>query len=124
MTYKHEFILAGLPRMPNRVGTRGGSGMRLWREGEQWKKDVWAMCSGLNKPRAPLNKARVTFTRSAHGPEPDSDGLAHSFKPVRDGLVKCGVLVDDSPAHIEAIYQWEQGRYKKGFIRVTIEEIS
>jgi hypothetical protein len=120
--YRYEFELAGLPTMPNAMSNGPNAWRARWREGQQWKKDVWAMCVG-HLPKSPLAMAKVTFLRSAHGVAPDSDGLAHSFKPVRDGLVQAKVLMDDSPEHIEAIYLWEKGKYRKGWIRVTIEEL-
>lgn len=47
------------------------------------------------KPSKPLTKARLTLIRHAWRTL-DYDGLVGSFKPVVDGLVDAGIIVDDT----------------------------
>lgn len=66
-------------------------------------------------------KAQLTLTRYS-AREPDFDGLVGSFKCVIDGLVRLGVLEDDTPKVIgQPIYYWEKTKRGEGKIKVRIE---
>lgn len=116
--YTFSFDIPGLPKMAN-----GGHGN--WRadhgQKKKWKQWVGECLMGRFPPK-PLARARVTFTRFSSS-EPDDDGLAHGFKPVRDALVIYGIIQDDKRKNLEAVYRWERAKPKAGFIRVEIEEL-
>jgi hypothetical protein len=116
--YKAAFEIPGLPKMAN--GSHGGW-QREYGERRKWHKWVGHCLMG-NVPPRPLYKIRATFVRCS-SVEPDDDGLIHGFKPVRDALVKWGVVVDDKRRNIEATYLWEHAPRGKGKIRVELEEV-
>lgn len=119
--YQIDFTLPGLPRMinaTNRSNWRVG-----WQEGKQWSKMVGFITAGKRPPK-PLVRAKAFFLRSTHGVEPDFDNLVISFKPVRDALKSCGIIVDDKPSHFRATYEWQKGVYRQGFIQVQVTEVS
>src|SRR6185437_3610824 len=113
--YTLAFELLGLPKVPNELlgahwRVRAGHAKR-------WERAVWAKCWHL-KPNTPLIKASLVLTRCS-ARSPDFDNLALSFKPVVDALVKCGVIVDDTPAVIgQPTYKHERARPGRGLIRV------
>lgn len=116
--YALAFEIAGLPKVPNELlgahwRVRAGHAKR-------WERAVWREVWPL-KPAAPLTKARLTLTRCS-ARTPDFDNLALSFKPVVDALVKCGVLIDDTPAVIgQPTYAHEKVRPGKGKIKIQVE---
>ena len=115
------FCIEQLPPTVNRQ-----SGMH-WRKKaqivKQWHGMVAIYCGGFLKPKAPFKKAKLTLTRFS-SVEPDFDGLVSSFKPVIDGLIKCGVLENDKMSNIgKPDYRWEKVKPKQGKIVVTIEGI-
>lgn len=116
---KLSITIKGLPKMAN-----GGHGswMADAAAKKKWKTAMARELIGL-QPNKPFEKVRVVFTRCS-SIEPDTDGNAHGFKPVRDALVKFGFVVDDKPKNMEAIYKWEYAPPKKGFIRIEMEEIN
>jgi hypothetical protein len=121
MSYVLEFIIAGLPKTPNQLlgahwTIRAGHARR-------WKSHV-AKAVTLNggPPKAPLRHSLITCVRISSG-QMDRDGLSGSFKSLIDGLKACGVIVDDSPEHVEIKYAQEKGKRGEGRVRVRIEEI-
>lgn len=53
----------------------------------------------------------------------DHDNLVSGFKPIIDGLVRCGVLADDKWENIGfPVYHWEKSSPKDGKIIVLVEE--
>jgi hypothetical protein len=120
MSYTFEFEIPELPKPINRQMS-----MHWTAKGEyvrSWHAQVAAHI-GKNKPAAPLKKARLTLIRFS-STEPDFDGLVSSFKPVLDGLIKCGVLEDDKPSNIgKSSYEWEYAKAKQGKIKVKIEGV-
>jgi hypothetical protein len=120
MSYVLEFELVGLPKMANQL--LRGHWIVKHRHAAKWKLAVARATHG-KRPSEPLAKARLTLTRVSSS-EPDTDGLISGFKNVVDGLVECGVLVNDKPSNIGVPdYRWEKGRPGHGKIRVKVEEI-
>lgn len=115
---KISIIIKDLPPMAN-----GGHGsiMASAASRKEWKMKAARELIGL-QPDRPYQKIKVTFTRCS-SVEPDDDGNAHGFKPIRDALVKFGFVVDDKKKNMEAIYQWEHSPRGKGFVKVEIEGI-
>lgn len=108
----------GLPKMAN-------GGHRNWgadaSDKKKWRMKVARELVGLG-PTVPFKKIKVIFTRHS-AVEPDDDGNAHGFKPIRDALVKLGFVVDDKPSNMEAHYRWQKAPKTKGFITIEIEGI-
>lgn len=86
----------------------------------------------------PLKHARVTFMRFS-ATRPDSgDNVNSSFKLCRDLLQPpgkpnklghlpnrggLGLIVSDSPKHLDAVYQWQRAPRGKGYIEIVVEEV-
>lgn len=117
-SYLLEFVVAGLPKLPN--GSHGH-----WRvmaaHKKEWKKKAFAACWHKRPPK-PLEFAHATFTRHS-SVEPDDDNLTSSFKAVRDGLKQSGIIVDDKSKHLKSTYLWVKAAPKAGFISVKVEGI-
>ena len=115
--YSMSFTVPFLPPM-NTSSTR-----RHWavahREVKRWRTII---ALSKPKPHKPLERARVTMVRLS-AQEPDHENLAMSFKAALDALVHCGVLVDDSPAHVERVYRWERAKPRRGCVGIKVEEI-
>jgi hypothetical protein len=85
---------------------------RQWREAVGWAAKDWRL-------PAPFDFAHVVFTRFSSS-EPDHDNLVASCKPLVDGLVDAGVLVDDSPRHVTCSYRWERAKRGEGHVRIAV----
>ena len=122
MSYSIEFVILGLPKMSNQL-LRGH-----WRvkhaHATNWKKYTRRAVE-LNGalPAQPLVSAALRLVRVSSN-EPDFDGLVSGFKPIIDGLVECGVLLNDKPSCIKSEYLWERGPRGKGSVRVQVREVS
>jgi Holliday junction resolvase RusA-like endonuclease len=73
-------------------------------------------------PPKPWKKSRAIFTRFS-SVEPDYDNLVISFKAIRDGLKKAGVIEDDGPKFLDAVYYWDKVPPKFGKVRIEVWEI-
>lgn len=80
---------------------------------------------GQKKPHEPLSRAQLSITRHFYRTL-DFDGLVGSFKPVVDGLIHAGVIVDDNWRVLGAWQCDQQFRPKKEGPRleVTIKGVS
>lgn len=95
--------------------------MRLANE---WYAQVhWTLKEHKAIPPEPFTHAVVHYTRYAPGRAPDQTNLPGSFKWVEDGLVKSGVLLDDSPDHVQNFYHWERSKQKDKRIRIQVTPI-
>lgn len=118
--YELYFEIPALPKPTNRLNslhwTVKGKLVKEWHE--------WVRLSvGIKRPTTPLVRAALTCIRYS-SVCPDYDGLVSSFKHVIDGLVVCGVLEDDSMAHIGMpSFLWHKVAPKKGAISVTVMQI-
>jgi hypothetical protein len=120
MTYRTEFVINQLPVSGNKL-------LRMhWaprnRYNNEWY-DLVRMFGMRFKPPSALQGARISFIRcgSRHL---DYDNLTTSFKPVLDGLVKSGFLVDDSTKIVKEIkYSFQQVKIKDSRIVIIIEGI-
>lgn len=111
-----------IPYLPE---TTNSGGRKHWTvkaaEARRWKQLVWYSCIGKT-PRSPLTKAVVTLTRFSSS-EPDFDGLCSSFKHVLDGLVECGVLVNDKMSTIgQPHYKWQKTGRNMGKVSVEVKD--
>lgn len=92
---------------------------------------------GAERPAEPFQKARVTVTRYSSG-SPDRDGLYGGVKdlldclttpsPQANGKVRnkygIGLIVDDSPAHIELDVRAERCRRAEQRTEVVVEALA
>jgi len=87
----------------------------------KWRHDTIIAAKAAGLPPEPLWKAKVTCTRFSSR-QPDFENLAHSFKPLVDGLVTGKVIVDDTQQVIgQPTYRWEKAAPKEG--RITLEVV-
>lgn len=115
-----DLTLDGLPPMNTADRTHHWSAYRLKRA---WEGKVCAaVLHELGRwPERPLDRARVTITRCSTR-EPDFENLTQGGKFLLDGLVKAGVIVDDSPGVIgRPEYLWVKGEPAKGSVRIQVE---
>lgn len=102
-----EFSIPYALKLPN---TTNG---RHWIAAHGYRKRLGEMVAEAVKPWAghqPVGRARVTITRYSIG-TPDPDAIGAACKPLIDLLLvkskvhphSFGLLVDDSPAHIEFV---------------------
>lgn len=90
---------------------------------KKWHK--WTALALHGKvPPEPWERACIVFTRrTAANAAPDFENLASGFKWVLDAVVRAGVVVDDSPDHVELYYQWEKALPKRSSIRIQAAPI-
>jgi hypothetical protein len=86
-----------LPGLPKSMNQLMGAHWRV-RAGhaKKWQQAVWAK-AWPTRPREPLAQARLVCTRYSSASSMDDDNLRSSFKPLIDGLVRAGWLIDDGP---------------------------
>ena len=121
MLYTLDFEIMGTPPSLNaRLHWRARH-----RENAKWKSLVGTSVLLFHRPPYPLPRAKLTLTKFSIQ-RPDYDNLVTSMKPIIDGLVECGVLVDD---HWDIIgmpdCRWEKCSHKnEARIRVRVESVS
>ncbi|CAK0739439.1 crossover junction endodeoxyribonuclease RusA [Azospirillaceae bacterium] len=123
MNYRIELEIQGLPKITTNAN-RNWKGR--WAEAKRWLRIIeTAIIVKRLKPVEPIKKAKVTLTRFAFGRRPDQDNLVASFKHVLDGLVKAGVIIDDSYDIIGAPeIDWASAKPKQGRIKIIVEEVA
>lgn len=116
----YEYSIPAVPDSLNKYMGRDN----MWEYRQQkpvWEQLVCVYCRPL--PRKPIEKAVVTLifhftTRQRHDP----DNYVGGAKPLMDGLVRAGVIVDDSFDCIEL--RARQGEVDaKGRVDVRIEDL-
>ena len=118
--YVLNITIPGLPATYNGIGRK--SHWVAARNTQTWKQNV-RLAVGRFLPAKPLERARVEIRRCSSN-QGDYDGMVQAAKPVLDGLVECGVLIDDSPRIIgKPDYNREYAPRGKGFIRIQVEEV-
>lgn len=121
MSYRLEFTIEGLPKATSNANQHWKA---RWVEMRKWKRLVYAHINASQRPSEPLNKAKVSLYRFAHGKRPDQDNLRASFKHVVDALVESEVIKDDCFSVIgEPLVFWEKAPPRKGFIKVIVESL-
>lgn len=113
------FELKALPPLPNADGYSKSHWAVQAGTRKRWREAVKNLLM-FAKPSLPLWKARLTFTRFSAS-RPDSDGLAASFKSVRDGLIDAGVIVDDKYEVVgDPRYRWQYSNAGDGYVSVEV----
>lgn len=122
MPYLLDFTIPGLPDL--QAAAAKGHWRARHAETKRWHDRVRAIVLGDHYlPDKPLERARVHCERHSSR-EPDWDNLAASFKPIIDGLTRCGVLEDDKPSVIGSPnFEWHAAKRGDGKIRVVVREI-
>ena len=116
--------IPGLP--PINTASSRGSHWAFAKLKRKWESHVCAaVLTTLGRwPDKPLTRALVTITRCSAS-EPDYDNLVQGGKFLLDGLIKAGVIVDDSPAVIgRPEYRWQQAAPGAGSVRIQVEDAS
>ena len=117
--YTLKFQLAGLPKI---ISNGGHGNWRVKAARVRAMKHSVLLAVGIKKPKTPLTKARIVFTRHS-SLEPDPDNLIISFKSCMDGLKLAGVIIDDRRINIgTSQYKWIYAPKNKGFITVEVYE--
>jgi hypothetical protein len=119
----------GLPPSAN-ARMRAGSWPALYRATKPFK-DATILLAREEMARhgrtEPMQRARVVATlvrRSGYCPR-DPDSAASSLKEVLDGLVQGGVIVNDSPKHLDLEVRQERGtRAHHSYVRVEVTEVA
>lgn len=121
MSYLLEFELEGLPSLQV-AGSGGGHWRKRHAEIKRWKQAVrGAVLGNFDLPDEPLARVRMRCERFSHR-EPDWDNLVASFKPIRDGLVEIGVMIDDKPSVLVVCeHRWSKAKRGEGRVRVRLE---
>ena len=116
--YSLEFELDGLPPMNSADGMHWRVRRKLRID---WELRVELACRG-RKPTEPLPRAQVEISRFSSR-EPDFENMAQGGKFLLDGLVKCGVLLDDRPSVIgQPVYRCSKIAPKQGKVRISVFE--
>jgi Holliday junction resolvase RusA-like endonuclease len=123
--YHIKFEMQGLPETTNKV-RRHGHWSKTHKSRKMWKAMV-PLCMlefGHRKPRQPLTRAKLVLTRYS-SVRPDFEGLVSTFKGILDGLVECGVLIDDNMGVIgQPEYHWVKAPAGKGKISIEVQEVA
>ena len=102
-------MIIEIPRVPSSPNYLRGKHWRVrHRETKLWRDEVFYAVKQAALIPAPYPKAKVEIERRSRGVL-DPDNLYGCVKPVIDGLRYAGVLVDDSPAHIELTVTQSRG---------------
>ena len=124
MGYSIEFELPGLP--PLQVAGSGGGHWRTRHAvAKRWKSAVRrAVLADGRVPEKPLDRVEMLCERHSTR-EPDYDNLVASFKPIRDGLVEMGLLIDDKPTIlVKCEHRWVKASRGAGKVRILLRAAS
>lgn len=119
--YSFSFTLLEMPLTLNEVMGK------YWRTRQKNFKEIHRLVhlhSVNNRPQNPIQKARITLTRYSSGTL-DRDNMYFTFKPIVDGLVRAGVIIDDGFDQVKELHphQVKIKRTEQRKIEVLVEEI-
>jgi hypothetical protein len=118
--YSLHLLVPALPKSLNKsLRSHWGSRHSLT---QSWGMYLASETAG-KRPPAPLPKAELWIVRHSYR-SLDFDGLVGSMKPVVDGLVRCGVLKDDSWKVLGAWHVDQKYRAKNlgDLLEIRVEE--
>lgn len=75
---------------------------------------------GRSKPRFPLEKCHAVITRHS-SKTVDFDNMVTSCKPIVDGLVDAGIMVDDSVEYFSAEYLFVKCKRGKELLEIKLK---
>jgi hypothetical protein len=119
------FLKMDAPSQNNHVMNAGAGRWRYKRE-----RGVWETYLRIHKVSAGVPDAerrrRVTFERCYSGKQRIADiaNIIGGLKLVVDAMVRCGLLVDDGPAHFEGYYKQRKVEAAERGTVITIEELA
>ena len=117
--YSIEFFIPELPRLQT---NNYGSFHARNKDVKKWHALV-ALATHGKRPDRPLDKAIVYVTRESPR-KCDFDNIVASSKPIVDGLVEMGILVDDNmDVIVDRGYSWKKVPGKKQGMRLMVVEI-
>lgn len=99
-----RIVVDEIPPSNNKFMGRGSARYQAFEYQNEKKRWAWLIKAaiGRDKPREPIEKAIVTITYyfpTKHRRDPDN----YSGKFINDGLVKSGVIKDDSFSNIDLV---------------------
>lgn len=72
-----------------------------------------------------FDRVAVTYTAYGLGGPMDRDNVIGCGKPVLDAVHRAGVLVDDTPEHVESVAgRWERSPLPWPFVVVELRRVS
>lgn len=69
---------------------------------DQWHKEVWIACKQDKVPKIKVPVDICTQTSFKTNRKSDTSNRFTANKLIEDGLVACGILVDDGPAYVHS----------------------
>lgn len=94
-------ITAGRPMTANKAHNTNHFAVSKMRE--EWSDQTQVLCRVLDAPKG-LDRVEITVRPFYDkGPLPDTDAVHPSVKAVIDGLVRYGVIPDDSGEHVRSL---------------------
>ena len=118
--FELDLVIDELPELPNRLQRKHWSRIQGHRTLWHWRVRSAVARKGPGKP---LDYAMVTMVRHSTR-RPDRDNLWASWKPVLDGLVQCGVLIDDDDDHVDFHGGgWEPAKRKQQRVTIEVREV-
>lgn len=117
-----EIKLEGLPMLPNKLRTMHWA--RRARECATWRRAAAYMAKKTLPESFKPYEQCVIFLIRASTSECDMDNGIASFKPLIDGLVDAGVMVDDGPTVVTQIkFGWEPAKRGSGHVRIEVRPV-
>jgi hypothetical protein len=86
-----------------------------------WRLRVQNVIRGL-EPSEPLERCHAVITKYGTR-DMDFDNLVTSMKPVVDGLVDAGVMVDDKSRHFSCEYKFEKCKRGTECLVIQLKEV-
>lgn len=117
--YHLRIEIPGLPTLQS--GSFGSKWSR--REHDKTWKDLVGWSTAGKRPGEPLERVHVSCTRFSGSRRPDETNLRSSFKPLIDGLVNVGIMVDDDTKHMSEEYDWQPCPGGEGRVVIEVTEV-
>jgi hypothetical protein len=120
MPYSLTFTIDVLPITLNKA-LRGS--WRKWHGNFDVIQKIIHLKTLKTRPKAPIKKASVKIVRYSSCTL-DRDNMYFTFKPVIDGLVNAGIIIDDGFDQVKELYPVQvKSKRKDARIEVTVQEL-
>lgn len=126
VTYSYRFILRLEAKSLNVFRSKASRWDSYYRGYRTKVRNAIAEPRDGKHARRATGKRRATITRRyVRKQRPfDFDNLAGGLKPVVDGLVESGLLLDDRPDAVELYYDQAPTNQPLGFIEIQLEDVT
>lgn len=115
--YKHKVTIRSVPSL----GNRHQHWAKTARERKMWHQRI--QFAFKYRPLFPLKAVSIYVVRYSSR-MPDYDNLVYSFKPIFDGLIHAGIIVnDDMNTVVMRHYSWAKVKRGQEQITIDVEEI-